>query len=321
MAAPRVSIVIPTYNSERHFAATLDSILGQTMPDLELVLLDDGSTDRTLEISADYAKRDARVRVVPGAHEGIAGARNRGLKATNPGSEFVTFFDHDDVWEPNALELLVGALEKNPRCVAAHGVARCIDTAGNVWPGDDHPENSRARLTVRNNRVVPLELSEPTSFETELIKNYITTPGTSLVRRPVMESVGGFEASTVPCDDWDMNLRICRRGDFAFVNEILLNWRRHEGAASQSSKRWRQAFITSRLRSIHSTENTPSQREAALCAFRYYCTDLCAEAGQDVRAGMLQQAGRKLLRSLYLYPVYLRASVNVQEQRRIERFT
>jgi glycosyltransferase involved in cell wall biosynthesis len=311
-AAPRVSIVIPTYNSEPHIVFTIDSILGQSMPDLELVLLDDGSSDRTLAIAGDYAARDQRVRLVRGEHAGIAGARNRGLAATNAKSEFVTFFDHDDTWEPNALELLIGALEANPRCVAAHGVARCIDTHGKVWPTDDHPERTRDRVAVVGDRVVSLPLSAPTTFGAELIKNYITTPGTSLVRRPVLEAVGGFEASTVPCDDWDMNLRICRRGDYAFVNEILLNWRRHAGAASQSSKRWRTAFITARLRSIHSAENTPAQRSAALLAFRYYCGDLCTEARQDILQGQLTAAAHKLVRSLRLYSVYRRADRDVR---------
>src|SRR4029077_7115109 len=121
---------------------------------------------------------------------------------------------------------LLSALELQPSCQAAHGVARCIDSDGNLIAGDDHADNSRNRVAVADRSIVKLPQSAPTTFESELVKNYITTPGTSVVRRTALQAVGGFEASTVPCDDWDMNLRIARLGPFAFVDEILLNWRR-----------------------------------------------------------------------------------------------
>ncbi|MFT3925218.1 MAG: glycosyltransferase family 2 protein [Myxococcales bacterium] len=303
--APRVSVVIPTFNSARYLGLTLDSILGQTNGDLEVVLYDDGSSDNTLEISDAYAMRDPRVRVVRGAHVGIAQARNNGFAATNPRSEFVTFFDHDDVWEKDAVELLVSALEAHPECPAAHGVCRCIDSDGELIPGDDHADNVRHRSAVVGERVAPIPQSAPTSFGAVLVKNYITTPGTSLVRRTAFQRVGGFEASTVPCDDWDMNLRIARLGDFAFVDKILLNWRRHAGATSNLSKRWRTAYMLTRKRSVLARENSAEQRQIALCALRDEVVGLQREAVGQVRSGSLKTAAKKLARSLLLGSIYV----------------
>jgi glycosyltransferase involved in cell wall biosynthesis len=307
MPTPRVSIIVPLYNSERYLSLTLASILGQSMSDFEIVLHDDASSDRTLSIAEEHVARDRRVRLIKGAHVGIAGARNRGLAATNPKSEFVTFFDHDDLWEPNALALLVDALERNAECVAAHGLAQCILGSGERYSLDDHAERTRKRWAVVGDRVVLLPLSAPTTFGALLIENYVTTPGTSVVRRRVMEEVGGFESSVEPCDDWDMNLRISRRGGFAFVNEVVINWRRHDTAASHLSNRWRQSFTKTRVRSIESSENTPAQRAEALFAFRHYLSGLRDNGIEDMRRGSFRLGARQLARSALLYTAYRRA--------------
>jgi glycosyltransferase involved in cell wall biosynthesis len=307
MATPRVSIIVPLYNSERYLSLTLASILGQSMGDFEVVLHDDGSSDRTLSIAEEHAARDARVRLIIGKHSGIAGARNNGFAATNPKSEFITFFDHDDVWEPNALALLVGALEANPECAAAHGLAQCILGTGERYALDDHAERTRKRWAVAGDQVILLPLTAPTTFGALLVENYVTTPGTSLVRRHVLQVVGGFEPTTEPCDDWDMNLRISRKGGFAFVNEVVINWRRHDTAASHLSNRWRQSFTATRVRSIESKENTPAQRAEALFAFRHYLSGLRNNGIEDMRRGMFRTGARQLARSALLYTAYRRA--------------
>jgi glycosyltransferase involved in cell wall biosynthesis len=275
------------------------------MPDFEIVVYDDGSSDGTLRTADDYAARDARVRVVRGNHAGIAGARNNGFAATDPRSEFVTFFDHDDVWEKDALTELLKALQLHPECPAAHGVAQCIDSDGVQFPHDDHAQNVRARRAVVGNRIVPIPRSAPTSFGTVLVRNYITTPGTSLVRRSALQAIGGFEPSAVPCDDWDMNLRLSRLGDFAFVDKILLNWRRHEQATSNLSKRWRVGYMVTRRRSVSAPENTSAQRNAALVALRHEVVGLQREAAMEMLHGGVRTALKKLARSLLLGSIYV----------------
>jgi len=298
--APLVSIAIPTYNSARYLGPTIDSILRQSMPDLELILFDDGSTDETRSISSGYATRDPRVRVACGNHGGISAARNGAIAAMDRRSEFILLFDHDDVWEPDALEQLMNAIARAPASVAAHGLARCIDADGALIPGDDHAERSRNRFAVVDGGLVSLPSTSPTTFGALLVKNYPTTPGTTLVRRAVFDRIGPFEASTSPCDDWDMNLRLARQGDFAFVDSVLLSWRRHGAAASNVSTRWREAYMNTRRRTIEDPTNTPSQREAARHAARIDAQDLRRNARSAVLRGSFGVAARKVARSLLL---------------------
>src|SRR5262245_46364723 len=94
---PRISIVIPTYNSEDYLAQTLDSGLAQTCGDWEVVVYDDGSRDGTVAVANRYSANDRRIRVLQGRNGGVAAARNQGFAAANPASEFVIFLDHDDL--------------------------------------------------------------------------------------------------------------------------------------------------------------------------------------------------------------------------------
>src|SRR5688500_12664778 len=98
---PRVSIVMPTVNSERYLESTVDSVAGQTFTAWELVLSDDGSSDGTVSLSRHLASRDGRIRTATGRHQGVATARNDGLRASDPATEYVVFLDSDDTWTPD----------------------------------------------------------------------------------------------------------------------------------------------------------------------------------------------------------------------------
>ena len=136
-ASPRVSIVIPAYNSAAFLRRTLDGVFAQSFSEWELVIYDDGSSDDTVRLCEAVADGDDRVRVVRGTNGGVASARNRGFAATTPTSEFVIFLDHDDLWEPEMLGTLVEILDAEPRYVSAHTTARGLDEAGQRLPDDD----------------------------------------------------------------------------------------------------------------------------------------------------------------------------------------
>jgi glycosyltransferase involved in cell wall biosynthesis len=303
-SAPRLSVISPMYNSGKFLAATIESILAQTMGELELILSDDGSTDDTVAIAEEFAARDSRVKVVKNPHRGIVATRNAGLAATDRNSLFITFFDSDDLWENNAAELLIAALDDNPRAPAAHGICRCVDMNGVQFPGDDHPERVRNRHSIVGGSIRPIPRSAPTDFGALLIENYIRTPGTSMIRRSALDAVGGFDVSTEPCDDWDINLRLARLGDFAFVDEILLSWRRHSTATSNVSTRLRRAYLVTRHHSIHAQENTPEQRAAAEVALRAEIVSLRNEALRSAARGDLKSVAKRLGRVLLLGAIY-----------------
>ena len=224
----RVSIIIPAYNSQRYLAATLDSVLAQTVPDWELVIVDDGSSDDTPQIVQQYSRRDNRIRSIRQENAGIARARNRGLKETSSSSEFVAFLDHDDVWEPDALEVLIAALEQNPKCPAAHGLSRFIDAEGKpVFVGELEKDQATRRY-VLGRKVAELSVEPPTSFEVEMFQNKISTVGQAMVRRSFFNGEPAFDARWVPCDDWDLYLRLTLAGGIAFVPKVTIGWRTHQ---------------------------------------------------------------------------------------------
>ena len=302
----RVSIVVPMYNTEQYLASTVESVLGQTFEDWELVLFDDGSQDRTLEIARDFERRDRRIRVVEGVNGGTAAARNRGFAATSTVSEFVIFLDNDDTWEPDALRLLIEALEAHPEYPAAHGLARAIDPQGKQFPGDDLAQSMAHRREVRDGRIVDAPPDSPTTFEALLVENFPVTPGTMLVRRSICDALGGYVHEAVPCDDWDMNLRIARRGGIALVNRVILNWRRHPGAASHTTRRWRHAHLFVRRRTIASPDNDARQRAAAISAFGIKCREAWTQVTRHLLGGQVVPGARALARSVLYQTTYWR---------------
>ena len=294
------------YNAEHFIGAAVDSVRAQTFEDWELVLFDDGSRDGTLEIARRYADSDQRIRAIRGDNGGTARARNRGLASASPDSDAVIFLDNDDVWEPYALEVLAQVLEEHPQAPAAHGLARAIDPQGHQFPADDLAESMARRHEMRDGRVVEAPPDAPTTFESLVLENYPVTPGTMLVRRSVWQALGGYAAETVPCDDWDMHLRIARHGGIVLVKTIILNWRRHPGAASHNTRRWRDAYLRVRRRSILCPENTPAQRQAAVDAFRMTCYAARSELSRNLKAGRAGASAHALARWLLYQDAYRR---------------
>ncbi len=231
-----VSIIIPAYNSEKYLAWTLKSVLAQTVPDWEAIIVNDGSTDSTAEIAENFSRLDRRFRVVHQRNGGIARARNRGLLEAKPNYKYCMLLDHDDVYEPDALELLLTALEGDKEAVAAHGMAQIIDNAGIPQIIDGKPLAWPIRRRGIHGKLLKIwPVSAPTTFAVLAFKDII--PANSIMmRREKMEQIGGFDSNAVPCDDWDMWLRLSRLGHIAFVNRIIYSWRRHDCNTSRHSK-------------------------------------------------------------------------------------
>jgi CDP-glycerol glycerophosphotransferase len=127
---PRVSVVVPVYNVEAYLDDCLRSITAQTARDLEIVMVDDGSTDGSMEIAERHAERDRRLRIVRQANHGLGHARNTGVRAAE--GDFLSFVDSDDRLPPNALELLLGALDRTGSDFATGNVHR-FDSR-RTWP-------------------------------------------------------------------------------------------------------------------------------------------------------------------------------------------
>lgn len=263
-----IGIVIPAYNAGKYLSFTLDSVLEQTVQDWRLVIVDDGAKDDTAVIAQRYADQDQRIRVIRQANAGQSVARNRGFEELPPDCSSIIFLDADDVWEPDALAILSEALRANPGCGGVHGLARNIDGNGSLlWPGQQEA-SSRARMMVQRNLLVPVPLEDPTTFAALVTQNWVLTPGLCLLRAENYRQVMPFDPQATPCEDWDMWLRMTRHSPLAFINEVLLNYRRHSTNESSNRKRIRRGDLYVIEKHYRAPETSPEQRRLLRTGYR-----------------------------------------------------
>ena len=242
-----------------------------------------------------------------GANGGVAAARNRGFAATDRASEFVIFLDNDDIWHADLLATLVGLLDDDPALVSAHAVATSVLPDGSQPAGDDLADVLRARVVVRDSQVVALEPSAPTTFAAVAYQNKVLTPGSTSCAGAVREQVGGFDPRTVPCDDWDMTVRVSRLGDIGYCDRALLQWRRHDEAQSERSSAWRKAYLRVRRKMISDPSNSPEQTRIARASARADCRNILAGSRSRLADRDVVGAAKQLAKAADAYGSYLTA--------------
>ena len=295
---PAISIIVTVYNSAQFIAFTLEGAIAQTFRDWEMVVVDDGSPDDAAAIVEGFCRRDSRIRLVRQSNQGVANARNRGLAETNPRAGFVIFLDGDDVWQPAALATLLAALEAQPQAAGAHSIARMVDDRGEMFQLGEMEKNLRHRRAVVGRCVVDLPPSAPTTFSALLVNCWLVTPGICLLRRRFLERTDGFRQAMAPSDDWELWLRLTRLGDFVFVDEVLLDYRRHDLSVSADHRRMREA--RRRIFDHLQREPTLTPGERWMVENVYACTQRCHAAGfgsaarEKFRAGDWRGALRQL---------------------------
>lgn len=273
MSSTSISIIMPAYNCERFLLATLDSLLSQTVTDWECIIVDDGSQDGTAAVAAAYASRDTRIRVIQQPNGGPSVARNRGFQECHPASKYVTFMDSDDIYLPDALSRLKTELANNPQAIGAHGLADYIDENGErVNPGE-FADQGRQRYGFDGRRKVLLDTSQPTTFDVLVDNNVLYPPGLILTRKEFYDKVGPFDESFRGPEDWDMLIRLSRHGDFQFINQVILLYRRHSSNLSamtgHGEKMWRV-----RCKAFFSSENSQDQQQRARGGWKAYQRDM-----------------------------------------------
>jgi glycosyltransferase involved in cell wall biosynthesis len=257
---PRISVIVPAHNSEAFIGQTLGSVRAQSLEDWECVVVDDGSRDQTCAVVEAVCAVDVRVRLVRQSCGGSSVARNRGFWESYPGSDFVTFMDADDLWEPEALATLVARLEECPGAVGAHGLGDFVDFQGSPRSPGAFSAFGRRRLGFRDGAIRVWPVDRPTVFDTLVWTCPLYPPGLLVVRRSAYEQSGMFDIGLRHCEDWDMCLRISRQGPLEFVDRVLLSYRRH--ASNQSNNHRASAESVRRLhhKTFFSPENSPEQQ-------------------------------------------------------------
>lgn len=225
-ATPLVSVVVPVYNGGRHLRASLDSLVAQRHPRVELIVMDDGSTDDSAAIAESYGDALRLVRQ-PGnlgqfdnVNAGIALARG----------DYVAVFHADDVYDPDIVEREVAFLEENPGVAAVFCLDRFIDAEGREY----------ARLSLPADVPTDRPLDWAATLEAILRhKNrFLRTPG-AMVRADVYREVGGFDARFGSAGDLEMWLRIARSHPIAILPRHLFSYRHFHGSVAQSYQRLR----------------------------------------------------------------------------------
>ena len=209
MAKPSVTIVIPTYNRQEWLGEAIEGVLRQDYEPLDLLVLDDGSTDDTPTLLERYTqKHPDRFRFVRHEHMGEARTSNRGFELAR--GELVGRFCDDDRVLPGAVRKLADALMADPAAVGAYGAWHYIDEHGEII-----------------DTYYPIEYSIVDSLR---LMDFIVGPG-SLFRRRLVQEVGGYNPAVNYCMDWDFTLRMATRGPLRRVREPLYEWRHHPGRA------------------------------------------------------------------------------------------
>ncbi|MEB3220224.1 MAG: glycosyltransferase [Nostocales cyanobacterium 94392] len=207
---PVISVIIPAYNAEKMIRETVMSVLNQSFSNLELIVINDGSQDSTLDVLSSI--KDSRLQVFSYENSGVCMARNRGIERAS--GEFISFLDADDIWTPDKLEAQLTALEKNPQAAVAYSWVDYIDEYGNFF----HQGNY---ITINGS-----------AYEKMLVQNILENGSNPLIRREALTKVGVFDESLTPAEDWDMWLRLAELYDFVTVPSVQILYRTSSNSAS-----------------------------------------------------------------------------------------
>jgi glycosyltransferase involved in cell wall biosynthesis len=211
-----VSAIIPVYNRAHLIAAAIDSVLGQSRPVAEIIVVDDGSTDGTADVVARYGPR---VHLIRQANGGPGAARNRGMKQA--AGDYIAFLDSDDLWPANKNELQLDYFAHHPEVEFIFG-----DMAN--FSGDEHASEAEIKNRELHDYFATNGGGLDRLLECLITENVVPTP-TVMFHRDVMTKVGWFDETLQIAEDLDYWFRVAATCRCGFINAILCHRRRHEG--------------------------------------------------------------------------------------------
>jgi glycosyltransferase involved in cell wall biosynthesis len=216
---PRVSVVIPAYNQAEYLGDAIQSVLSQTYQDFEIIVIDDGSTDKTPLVANEFSENVCYIRQ---ENKGLAGARNTGIQ--NAKGTYIALIDSDDIWLPIFLQKMMALVADVPDAIVYYCSARYIDAKGNELP------------QIVASKFVPDE----TMYETLVKANFII-PSTVVMLRSAVLAAGLFDDSFRACEDWDLWLRLAPTCHFTSIRDCLVNYRLHGSSLSADPSKMQQA--------------------------------------------------------------------------------
>lgn len=277
---PLITVIIPAYNAERTIVQTIASVQKQTFSDFEIILIDDGSTDRTLELLGSI--QDERLKIHSYSNGGLPIARNRGIAHAT--GEFISFLDADDLWTVDKLELQLAALQQNPKAGVAYSwTCNMSEKGDSFYPGQSvsFEGNVYAKLLVSG--------------------NFIASGSNCLIRKQAIESVGEFDSALKSCEDWDFYLRLAARWSFVVVPKAQILYRQSSGAMSSKIDVMEKYALLVLERAFKSAPpEFQFMKNQSLSTLYQYLTGMCL--ARVTKGNEVKQAGQKLHKSIRLYP-------------------
>lgn len=267
---PRVSVIIPTFNRGWIVKEAVDSVLGQTFTDFELIVVDDGSADHTPDILKAY---EDRLLVIRQENEGVSVARNRGIQAAT--GELISFLDSDDLWLPRKLERQTAFFDATPGAMVCQTEETWIRNGKRVNPKERHRKESG-------------------HFFERSLSLCLVSPSAVMIRRNLFDAVGFFDESLPACEDYDLWLRIGYRYPIHLIDDPLIIKR--GGHADQLSRapgldRFR---IKALIKLLESGGLSSSQARTAADVLAEKCTiyaDGCTKRGRADEAADYRRLG------------------------------
>ncbi|MEE8380892.1 MAG: glycosyltransferase [Thermodesulfobacteriota bacterium] len=237
---PKVSVIIPTYNRAHVLREAIDSVLSQKYSDLELLVVDDGSTDHTKEVVSSYT---SKLNYIYQEHKGVSAARNRGIKHTK--GDYLAFLDSDDLWLPDKLSTQMRFMEDHPEIHICYTEERWIRRGVRVNPMKKHRKYSGMIFE----HCLPL---------------CIVSPSSVLIARSLLEEIGVFDEELKVCEDYDLWLRISARYPIYLLDTPLIIKRGgHDDQLSKAMNGQDRFRIKALVKLLESDSLSPHQRELA----------------------------------------------------------
>ena len=237
----KVSIVLPCYNGEKYLRESINSIIKQTYKDWELIIVDDCSTDKTLEIANEYMQNDSRIKVIHN-ESNCKLPRSLNIGFENATGEFLSWTSDDNIYYPQAIQTMVDALEREQRYYCVRADMDIIDNDGNV---------------IENLAV----------FDNAEMFRYNCFGACFLYRRCVQEEIGLYNTDFFGVEDYEYWLRMMTRfGDILSIDKTLYQYRRHSASLSETRRRMvRQQLNRMRLQFIDSILEKLRDKPNELC--------------------------------------------------------
>lgn len=237
---PKVSVVMPVFNGESYIGDSIRSVLAQEGADLELIIVNDGSTDGTLEVVEAFAKADDRLRVINRPNSGRPSfPKNDGLAAAR--GEYLCFLDHDDLYDAERTRYLVEGLDQHPHWIAAFHDLRFIDSHGGALPGTyltnhDLLTHAKAYLTPMAGNW--FECSEWFYVYQSLAAGALHTQSVLIAINRLPPNVVSFDTQFTICDDTDLWIRLGMQGKMGYLNRVLSSYRQHDTSITRNAEKY-----------------------------------------------------------------------------------